>query len=233
MRTIVSHTGPQAMQRIKTLQDGLVIDSLIKGNIKDDPGQVTGLWKTDDIEDAVVNFNGFLCAVAAKGCRLSKAALLQRLKKLFKTDHFTLEDFAGKLSQALKYCHDKGKRMTSGRKTSQAVLKVIAAYGLKISKAAPSTSELEPEADDASIVSSQASDDADLEELFADGDADGGALAALQAAKGMYSSYDGSAAASSSAFASSSEVIDVADSPAKGPQVPHNPDEACACRPHE
>ena len=85
------------VSRMKSLKDGSVIDGLIKAHIKEEPMKCTGLWKTDDIEDAVGNFNGFLCAVAGKGCRLSKTVLLQRPKKPFKTDVVTLEDFAGNL----------------------------------------------------------------------------------------------------------------------------------------
>jgi hypothetical protein len=215
-------------KRMKTLQDGPFLDSLIKAHVKEEPSLVTGLWKTDDIEDAVENFNGFLCAVAGHGARLSRAFLLQRLKKLFKTDNVTLEDFAGKMTQALRYCHDKGKRMTSGKKTSQAALKVIAAYGKKppsSSKAASSQSDLEPpcleveslaSGDDASMVDSKTEGDAEESDLEG-----AEALAALKTAKGLYSKYGGSAAASSS------EVVDLTDSPVKRSQVPLHPDEVC------
>ena len=89
------------------MQNGPVLDGLIKANLKEEPSKMTGLWKTDDIEDTVENFNGFLCAVAAKGQRLSEAFHYRRLKKFFKCDNTTLEDFAGKLAQALRYCHEK------------------------------------------------------------------------------------------------------------------------------
>ena len=40
----------------------------------------------------------------------------------------SLEGFAGKLSQASRHCRLKGKKFTSGKKTSQPVLKVITCY---------------------------------------------------------------------------------------------------------
>jgi len=101
--------------RIKSFQDGPVLDSIIKAHVKEEPGKSTGLWKTD-IEDVIENFNGFLCAVAAQKKRLSSRMLCRRLTKFFKTDHVTLEDFAGKLAQALRYCYFKGKKFTSGKK---------------------------------------------------------------------------------------------------------------------
>jgi len=210
------------MQRIKSLQNGSVLDGLIKTHVKEEPGKTTGLWKTDDIEDAVANYNEFLCSVAQKGNRLSKGFLLQRLKKLFKTDAVTLEDFSGKMSQALRYCHEKGKRYTSGKKTSQAALKVITAYGLQpTSKSSASDLELPCIDEGVSVMSSQSEDSPnllDIEESDTEGD---GAKAALQAAKGMYQKYSGSAAASSA------DVVDLTSSPKKTSQVPPNPDEAC------
>jgi hypothetical protein len=209
--------------RIKSLQDGPVLDGLIKAHIKEEPMKCTGLWKTDEIEDAVENFNAFLCSVAVRSCRLSKNALLQSLKKLFKTDPVTLEDFAGKLSQALRYCYEKGKRLTSGKKTSQAALKVITAYGLKTPKQCSSQSDLEVESDGvgkADPVDLDGSDTGDgelsISDLFSEPEGDE-ASAALQAAQKMYKSYSGAAAASSY------DVVDLTDapSPVKSSQVPH------------
>jgi len=210
------------MQRIKSLQNGSVLDGLLKTHIKQEPGKTTGLWKTDDIEDAVANYNEFLCSVAQKGNRLSKGFLLQRLKKLFKSDAVTLEDFSGKMSQALRHCHEKGKRYTSGKKTSQAALKVITAYGLKQPTSKSSASDLDlPCVDESGSVVDSSEDTPDLL-VDEEGTEDDGAGAALQAAKGMYQKYSGSAAASSS------DVVDLTcPSPKKTSQVPPNPDEAC------
>ena len=180
------------LAKIKSLQNGPALDSLIKAHVKEEPSKSTGLWKTDDIEDAVENFNGFLCAVAAKGHRLSKTFLSKRLRQFFKTDLITLEDFAGKLSQALRYCYEKGKRFTSGKKTSQAALKVITAYGLKQSMSpASSRSDLESPCldalassdDDACMTVDSQSPEIALSDLFQGSDTeDDAALSALQAA---------------------------------------------------
>ena len=222
----MSSPGSKAMNvRIKTLQNGPLLDSLIKAHIKEEPSKTTGLWKTDDIEDAVANYTGFLCSIAGKGTRLSKGFLLQRLKKLFKSDHVTLEDFAGKLSQALRYCHEKGKRFTSGKKTSQAAIKVIAAYGLKQTSPASSKSELEilfDDGEDACLVDSKSEEASPCDLAEGSDTEDDGALAALQTAKGLYKNYSGSDAASSF------DVVDLTcPSPMKSSQVPHNPDEVC------
>ena len=138
-------SGPMssADARIKSLQDAAFLDLLIKTHLKEEPGKCTELWKTDDIEEVVEHFNVFLCSVAGKGVRLSKSFFLGRLKRYFKSDHVTLEDFAGKLSQALRYCHGKGKKCTTGKKTSTPCLKVVAAYGFSHSSraASPPTSK--------------------------------------------------------------------------------------------
>lgn len=207
------------LARIKSFQNGPALDSIIKAHVKEEPGKSTGLWKTGDIEDVIENFNGFLCAVAAQKKRLSSRMLCRRLTKFFKTDHVTLEDFAGKLAQALRYCYFKGKKFTSGKKTSPAVLKVIAAYApLRQSGAASSSSariedwassgDSEEEADLVQVASSSdiVTDD--------DEDDDDGkdALAALQAAKEMYAGCDSDV---------HKEVIQITDSPQKPPQVPY------------
>ena len=190
---------------------------------------MTGLWKTDDIEDAVENFNGFLCAVAGKGYRLSRSFLAQRFKNVFKTDHVTLEDFAGKMSQALRYCHGKSKRLTSGKKTSSATLRVIRSYGLTRPTTPPSKGSSSGSLDlpcladeaaggesDCMSVDSQTEEE-DLSVLFGSDAEDDEAMLALQKAKDMYKDCRGSGAA-----ASSSDVIEVGDSPMKSPPVPHN-----------
>ena len=216
------------LARIKSLQNGPVLDGLIKANLKEEPSKMTGLWKTDDIEDTVENFNGFLCAVAAKGARLSKSFLLERLKKVFKTDHVTLEDFAGKMSQALRYCHGKSKRLTSGKKTSSATLKVITAYGMKKPTTPPSKGSSSGSLELPCLTDGAAGGDADcmpvdsqteeedLSVLFGSDPEDDEAMLALQKAKDMYKDCRGSGAASSS------DVIEVGDSPMKSPPVPHN-----------
>ena len=104
--------------RIKSLQDARALDAMIKAHLHEEPSKCTNLWKTDDIEDTVEHFNSFLCSVAGKGLRLSKSFFLKRLKMFFKSDAVTLEDFAGKLAQALRYCHGKTKRLVTGKKTS-------------------------------------------------------------------------------------------------------------------
>ena len=213
------------LPRIQPLQSAPLLDSLIKAHVKQEPDKCTGLWKTEDIEDTVENFNDFLCAVAAKGHRLSKSFLYRRLKNFFKCDHTTLEDFAAKLAQALRYCHEKSKRFTSGKKTSVAALKVIRAYGGLKQTISPSASRSDLDSpgfedlfgDDACVlVDSQAEEEVSSDLAQGSDAEDDEALSALHAAKGMYSCYNGSAAASSS------DVIDIVASPIKSSQVPHN-----------
>jgi len=218
--------------RIKTLQDGPRLEQIIKCYVQEEPSKSTGLWKTDDIEDAIENFNGFLCAVARENSGLSKSFLLRHLKKLFKTDHVTLEDFAGKLTQSLRYCRSKGKSCTSGKKTSQACLNVIKTYDTATSHPASSKSSQELEGLGASLptdgdevceVGSEEDEECPSDLVEESGCEDDEALAALKAAEGMYQSYGGSAAASSL------DVVDLTDgpSPMKSSQVPHIPDEVC------
>ena len=187
--------------RIKSLQDARQLDALIKGHLPEEPSKCTDLWKTDDIEDAVEHFNGFLCGVAAKSMRLSKTFFLKRLKKFFKTDAVTLEDFAGKLTQALRYCHGKTKKLSTGKKTSTACLQVVAAYGFKQpGRAASSTSSLQlPTAssdEELASVPSKSEDEAG-EVISTSEDEDAVALAALEAAKNLYKDCNSSKAASS------------------------------------
>ena len=66
-----TRTSKGMLAKMKTLQNGPALDSLIKAHVKEEPSKSTGLWKTDDIEDAVENFDGLLCAVAAKSNKLS------------------------------------------------------------------------------------------------------------------------------------------------------------------
>ena len=214
-------------ERIKSLQNALALDALIKAHLHEEPGKCTGLWKIENIEDAVEHFNSFLCSVAGKGLRLSKSFFLKRLKKFFKTESVTLEDFAGKLTQALRYCHGKAKRLVTGKKTSTACLKVVTAYGFKTGSAASSTESLQlPTAssdEDLPEPSPSNSLESEVCEVETSEDEDTGALAALAAAKNLYKDYTepGSSAASSADLVDLTCCSPVKTPPQERPQVPY------------
>ena len=50
-------------KRIKPLCHDVTLDSLIKAHIKEEPKKTYGAWQTDDIEDAMENFNGFIGSI--------------------------------------------------------------------------------------------------------------------------------------------------------------------------
>ena len=217
--------------RIKSLQDACFLDVLIKSHLNE-PSKCTDLWKTDDIEEVVEHFNVFLCSVAGKGVRLSKSFFLGRLKRYFKSDHVTLEDFAGKLSQALRYCHGKGKKCTTGKKTSTPCLKVVAAYGFSQSSraASPPTSKESLELPTAFSDDEAGPTDAKTEVAAVEvGDSEttdtsedecASALAAFQAAKDLYKDCQGSSAASSGDVVDLTCPSPVKTKPKESQQVP-------------
>ena len=208
--------------RMKSLQDARALDALIKVHLLEEPSKCTDLWKTDDIEDTVEHFNAFLCNVAGKGFRLSKSFFLKRLKKFFQTDAVTLEDFAGKLTQALRYCHGKAKRLVTGKKTSTACLKVVTAYGFKTGSAASSTESLQlPTASSDEEAPSPSKSENEVCEVETSEDEDTGALAALAAAKNLYKDYTGSSAASSADLVDLTCSSPVKTPPQERPQVPY------------
>ena len=212
-------------ERIKSLQDARALDALIKAHLHEEPGKCTGLWKTEDIEDAVEHFNSFLCSVAGKGLRLSKSFFLKRLKKFFKTESVILEDFAGKLTQALRYCHGKTKKVSTGKKTSTACLKVVTAYGLKTGSAASSNESLQASSDEDLPEPSPSKSESEVCEVETSEDEDTGALAALAAAKNLYKDYteplEGSRAASSADLVDLTCSSPVKTPPQERPQVPY------------
>ena len=214
--------------RMKSLQDAQQLDDLIKANLLEEPSKCTNLWKTDDIEDTVEHFNAFLCNVAGKGFRLSKSFFLKRLKRFFKTDAVILEDFAGKLTQALRYCHGKAKRLVTGKKTSTACLKVVTAYGFKTGSAASSTESLQlptASSDEDLPEPSPSKSESEVCEVETSEDEDTGALAALAAAKNLYKDYteplEGSRAASSADLVDLTCCSPVKTPPQERPQVPY------------
>ena len=212
--------------RMKSLQDARALDALIKMHLLEEPSKCTDLWKTDDIEDTVEHFNAFLCNVAGKGFRLSKSFFLKRLKKFFKTDAVTLEDFAGKLTQALRYCHGKAKRLVTGKKTSTACLKVVTAYGFKTGSAASSNESLQlptasSDEDLPEPSPSNSLETSEVCEVETSEDEDTGALAALAAAKNLYKDCTGSSAASSADLVDLTCCSPVKTPPQERPQVPY------------
>ena len=216
--------------RMRSLQDARALDALIKVHLLEEPSKCTDLWKTDDIEDTVEHFNAFLCNVAGKGFRLSKSFFLKRLKKFFQTDAVTLEDFAGKLTQALRYCHGKAKRLVTGKKTSTACLKVVTVYGFKTGSAASSNESLQlptasSDEDLPEPSPSNSLETSEVCEVETSEDEDTGALAALAAAKNLYKDYteplEGSRAASSADLVDLTCCSPVKTPPQERPQVPY------------
>lgn len=84
-----------------------------------------GLWKSDEDEDVVVNYNALLCAWAQHTPRLNPSLLKKIVKGEYGVTDKVAQGFAQALANALSYCFTKGQKAISGKKLSDDVKRVV------------------------------------------------------------------------------------------------------------
>ena len=114
-----------AQSRAHSLKDEEPYKALIKTHLPD-PRTTTKHWNSSDLDMVVGHYVKFLCAVALTGCTVNETILTKCLRELY-ASHAQCNDLAKKMAEALSYCREKSKRISSGAKTGAAVLHLGAA----------------------------------------------------------------------------------------------------------
>ena len=116
-----------AYKRLVSLKDQEKLLAITKLYITEPPSQSVGDWFCDP---ALVcsNYENFLVSVAKTGHRLDSIVFPKVLKEVFECDVQSLAKFAKALTAALAYARSKCTQVSSGLKTSKAVLKIVQAY---------------------------------------------------------------------------------------------------------
>ena len=120
-----------AMARIQSLKDKATLILFIKAHIKEAPSKSTYAWEGCDMDRIVGNYEDFLYAIANTEHRLETMVLQQALKDTWECDAATLRKFGKVLSEALSYCREKGRFVSTGAKLHPSVLRVAKAYSSK------------------------------------------------------------------------------------------------------
>jgi len=110
------------------LQDLGVLKGLLKAYVQEDPGKCPLKWQCQGLDEVASHYQDFLTAVAQSGHTLSKKAFLQALKEHYESDPRTLDQFAQCMTNTLRDCNRSKRHVTTGDKTSTAVMKIINAF---------------------------------------------------------------------------------------------------------
>ena len=86
-------------------------------------------YSSDDWEDVVHKYTGFLCAAAKHTMRLNSSLVKTATKNVFKPDPKVVNDFGDAMAGAMSYCYAKAYKATSGKKLSESVKAVILSFG--------------------------------------------------------------------------------------------------------
>ena len=86
-------------------------------------------YASDDWEDVVHKYTGFLCAAAKHTMRLNSSLVKTATKNVFKPDPKVVNDFGDAMAGAMSYCYAKAYKATSGKKLSESVKAVILSFG--------------------------------------------------------------------------------------------------------
>ena len=86
-------------------------------------------YASDDWEDVVHKYNGFLCSAARHTTRLNPSLVRTATKNVFKPDSKIVNDFGDAMAGAMSYCYSKAYKATTGKKLSDSVKAVIMSFG--------------------------------------------------------------------------------------------------------
>ena len=116
--------------RTSCLKDPEQLEALVKLTIGEDldPAAQPKLWKTNDLEKVVKNYQEFLATMAQRGMLLDQSVFVKVLKKQFEGDATLLKAFAEAMGKCLSHCKKKSVHISSGAKTDAAVLRVARAW---------------------------------------------------------------------------------------------------------
>ena len=129
-------------QRTATLKDPDQMEKLVKDHIGHelDPIRQPGLWQSKDLDNVVSHYQEFLAGMAQLGLLLEQLVFLKVLKKQFAGDPIILKNFAEVMCRCLMHCKRKTKGISSGAKTSAAVLRVTKVWAIAQSRQQSSSS---------------------------------------------------------------------------------------------
>ena len=116
---------------------------LMKLHLLQDPKHCSNWWKSSDLDFVCGNFADFLVGVAGTGCSINRNMFAKCLMKHFVSSQQECKEFAAKLAMCLAFCRERGRpgRMTSGKKTSDGVMRVVRAL---LAKKQEDSSEADP-----------------------------------------------------------------------------------------
>ena len=116
--------------RTSCLKDPEQLEALVKLTIGEDldPVAQPKLWKTNDLEKVVKNYQEFLATMAQRGMLLDQSVFVKLLKKQFEGDATLLKAFAEAMGKCLAHCKKKSASISHGAKTDAAVLRVARAW---------------------------------------------------------------------------------------------------------
>ena len=132
----------------------------MKGHVEDLSDKT---YSSDDWEDVVHKYTGFLCAAAKHTMRLNSSLVKTATKNVFKPDPKVVNDFGDAMAGAMSYCYAKAYKATSGKKLSESVKAVILSFdipgsmeGVQTSLSSPDTKRERPSSAGSSAAPSRA-----------------------------------------------------------------------------
>ena len=151
---------------------------MVKQTIKQelDPVRQPLLWQCKDLDNVVSHYQDFLAAMAQLGFLLDQTVFVKMLKKLFEGDATVLKSFAEVMSKCLTYCKKKSSSISSGAKTTAAVVRVARTWAKQSCMQSPDTQQTGESPQSSSELELAVSPDA----------ADEDAMKALEHAKAMF-----------------------------------------------
>ena len=87
-------------------------------------------YASDDWEDVVHRYNGFLCAAAKHTTRMNSSLVKTATRNVFKPDPKVVNDLGDAMAGAMSYCYSKAYKATTGKKLSEPVKAVILSFDM-------------------------------------------------------------------------------------------------------
>ena len=116
-----------AMARVKNTADVSVVVRVIRSELH---GLDSSKYMVQDDEDFIASYKDFLCQLLQKTQRPNASVVTQACMIAFKGTEFGAATvFANRVAKAVQYCRSKGKSITSGTRTSEAVKAVCKHLG--------------------------------------------------------------------------------------------------------
>ena len=111
-----------AQGRAKDFLDAKDYGKMLKGNVAELRESEFNILSMEKI---VANYRDFLVDVAAQTQRMNEGPLRQGVQHVFETSPGTATAFAKRLTQAFRFCVDKSRHFSNGKRLAPAVTAVV------------------------------------------------------------------------------------------------------------